>query len=247
VTEGLLPPPIYFPQNVKMNKEGYESIEEVLHRGLQELTPEAFEAAANETGALILDTRSQATFAKGFIPNAINIGINGNFAPWVGSMIKDIKQSILIVAEPGREQEVVTRLARVGYDNAIGFLKDGFEAWKKAGKEIDQIESVSVDEFAKKYKATSLEVVDVRMPDEYAVGHVANAVNIPLEYMNDHMAEFRRDIPLYIHCAGGYRSMIAASILKSRGYEDVVNIEKGYKAIATSTDVPTVKGVASQH
>ena len=148
VTAGLLPPPAYFPLNVMLNKHGYESIDEVMKRGNIALSPDAFETAANETGALILDTRDAQTFAKGFIPNSINIGLDGNFAPWVGAMIPDIKQQILIVDEPGREEEVITRLARVGYDYTIGYLQGGIEAWKKAGKEIDEIKSITADELA---------------------------------------------------------------------------------------------------
>ncbi|MCU0384820.1 MAG: MBL fold metallo-hydrolase, partial [Flavihumibacter sp.] len=139
VTTGLLPPPAYFPLNVMMNKEGYDSIDEVLERGQHALSPAAFEVAANETGALILDTRDPQVFAKGFVPNSINIGIDGNFAPWVGALVPDVKQAILLVAEPNRVEEVVTRLARVGYDYTIGFLEGGFEAWEKAGKEVDRI------------------------------------------------------------------------------------------------------------
>jgi len=238
VTEGLLPPPSYFPKNAVMNKEGYESIDEVLDRGLQALSPDGFEAAANETGALILDTRHQDEFAKGFIPNSIFIGIDGNFAPWVGALITDIKQQLLIVAEEGKEEEVVTRLARVGYDNAIGFLKGGFKAWKKEGKEVDSLESISPEEFASTYKAKSPLVIDVRKPGEYDAEHVDKAINIPLDYINEHMAEFTHDQDQYIHCAGGYRSMIASSILKARGFDNLVNIEEGFKGISEKTDVP---------
>lgn len=243
VTEGLLPPPVYFPQNVMMNKEGYESITEVLDRGLHALSPDAFEAAANETGALMLDTRNPEVFAKGFIPNAVNIGIDGNFAPWVGALIPDIQQPLLLIAEPGREEEIVTRLARVGYDQAIGYLKGGFEAWKNAGKEVDTVESISAAEFAKRYSAAPLEVVDVRKPGEYEASHVENAVNIPLDYISELMTEFNRDKTLYLHCAGGYRSMITASILKSRGYEHIVNVEGGFKAISETTGVPVTQYV----
>lgn len=243
VTEGLLPPPVYFPQNVMMNKEGYESITEVLDRGLHALSPDAFEAAANETGALMLDTRNPEVFAKGFIPNAINIGIDGNFAPWVGALIPDIQQPLLLIAEAGREEEIVTRLARVGYDQSIGYLKGGFEAWKNAGKEVDAVESISAAEFAKRYSAAPLEVVDVRKPGEYEASHVENAVNIPLDYISELMAEFNKDKTLYLHCAGGYRSMITASILKSRGYENIVNVEGGFKAISETTGVPVTQYV----
>ncbi len=237
VTDGLLPPPGYFPLNVKMNKEGYDSIDEVLERGLQALEPDAFEAAANETGALVLDTRAPETFVHGFIPNAISIGVDGGFAPWVGALIPDIKQPLLIVADEGREEEVVTRLARVGYDYAFGFLKGGFDAWKNAGKEVDAIESISAAEFSKQSLTEELEIVDVRKPSEYQSEHVKNALNLPLDYINDHLAEFKKDRTLYLHCAGGYRSVIAASILKARGWDNLVNIEGGFKAIA-ETDVP---------
>jgi len=237
VTEGLAPPPSYFPKNAMMNKEGYESIDEVLNRGLQGLSPAAFEAAANEISALILDTRAPETFAKGFIPNSINIGIDGSFAPWVGALIPDIKQPLLIVAEEGREEEVVTRLARVGYDRAVGFLSGGFESWKAENGEVDTIESISPKRFADIYKEEKPLVVDVRKPSEYEAEHVEKAVNLPLDFINDHMASFTHDEMQYLHCAGGYRSMIAASILKARGFDNVVNIQEGFKGIA-ETDVP---------
>lgn len=247
VTEGLLPPPVYFPKNAAMNQEGYESIGDVLHRGLQALSPDAFEAAANETGALVLDTRKPGVFAAGFIPNSINIGIDGNFAPWVGALITDIRQPILLVAEHGREEEIVTRLARVGYDHAIGYLKGGFPSWKNAGKETDAVHSVSAADFSKKYKAEKLNVIDVRKPGEFEAEHVAGALNIPLDYINEHMAEFKKDRTLYLHCAGGYRSMIASSILKARGYENIVNVEGGYQAISACTDIPKTNAVAGSH
>jgi hydroxyacylglutathione hydrolase len=238
VTEGLTPPPSYFPLNVKMNKEGYDNIEHVLEQGLQALTPEAFEAAANETGALVLDTRSPETFAAGFIPNSINIGIDGSFAPWVGTLIPDIKQQILLVTDEGREEEVVTRLARVGYDYTIGYLNGGINAWKQAGKEVDTIHSISADTFAKQFEQdNALKIVDVRKPGEYQAEHVETALSAPLDYLNEHLAELPKEETIYLHCAGGYRSMIAASILKARGYENVVNVEGGFKAIA-ETSVP---------
>ncbi len=238
VTEGLLPPPGYFPMNVKMNREGYTSINEVMTQGLHELTPEAFEAAANETGALVLDTRKPEEFAKGFIPNSVNIGIDGNFAPWVGALITDVQQPILFIADKGREEEVVTRLARVGYDNALGYLKGGFAAWKAAGKELYTITSISAEEFAKRYEENNaIKVVDVRKPGEYQAEHVETAQSAPLDYLNEHLAELPKEEHMYLHCAGGYRSMIAASILKTRGFDNVVNVEGGFKAIA-ETKVP---------
>lgn len=237
VTDGLLPPPSYFPLNVAMNKYGYESISEVLKRGLQALSPDAFEAAANETGALMLDTRKAAEFHKGFIPNSINIGIDGQFAPWVGALIPDVKQQILIITDPGREEEVVTRLARVGYDYVIGYLNGGFDAWKSAGKETDTIDRISADEFASRFKSGQVTVIDVRKPGEFASEHVDKAKSLPLDYINDNLSGFPKDQHFYIHCAGGYRSMIAASILKSRGWENFTEVDGGFSAIS-KTDVP---------
>lgn len=241
VTDGLLPPPSYFPKNAVMNKMGYDSFDNVLDRGLQALSPEAFEAAANETGALILDTRSQADFVKGFIPNAIFIGIDDNFAPWVGALIPDIKQAILIVADHGREEEVVTRLARVGYDNAIGFLEGGIAAWENDGREIDRIESISAEEFEKRMNQGVLEVVDVRRISEYEKSHLVDARLVSLDYINENMASFKQDRKTYVHCAGGYRSVIASSILKARGFDQIVNIEGGFKAIS-ATKLPLEEG-----
>lgn len=235
VITGLTPPPAYFPKNVMMNIQGYDSIKEVIERGTQALSPEAFEAAANETGALILDTRKPQVFAKGFIPNSINIGIDGNFAPWVGALIPDIKQEILIVAEEGREQEIVTRLARVGYDYAIGYLKGGFESWKNAGKETDHIRTVSVDEFAAAEAADpSIHILDVRKNSEYLSEHIVSAENAPLDYVNESMLKVDKNKTYYVHCAGGYRSMIFASILKARGYDNLIDVDGGFKAIKDS-------------
>ncbi len=245
VTEGLLPPPAYFPENVKMNKEGYESIDSVLNKGTRALTPEQFEVVANETGAIVLDTRDPVHFAKGFIPKAINIGIDGSFAPWVGALIPGVGQPILIVADEGREAEVVTRLARVGYDNTQGYLKGGFKAWLQAGKQVDSIDSVSAEEFAQRYRNSSPLVFDVRKDDEYRVGHIEGAVNTPLDFINEHLSEIPKEGEVYLHCAGGYRSMVAASILKARGWENVINIEGGFDAVA-KTNVPTLDYAAAR-
>lgn len=232
VTTGLTAPPQYFPLNVQLNKQGYESINEVLKKGTHPLGVEAFEAAANETDALILDTRDPQVFAKGFIPNSINIGIDGNFAPWVGALIPDIKQTILIVAEEGRQEEVVTRLARVGYDYAIGYLEGGVEAWKKAGKEIDHITSVTANELAAvQEKEGGINVLDVRKQSEYEAEHVKGAVNASLDYINESMQQVDKSKTWYVHCAGGYRSMIFISILKARGFDNLVDIKGGFKAI----------------
>jgi glyoxylase-like metal-dependent hydrolase (beta-lactamase superfamily II)/rhodanese-related sulfurtransferase len=232
VTDGLMPPPAYFPQNVMMNKQGYDNISEVIHRGTQPLSPDAFEAAANETGALILDTRDPQSFSKGFIPNSINIGIDGSFAPWVGAMIPDVKQQILVVAEKGREAEVVTRLARVGYDFCLGFLDGGFDSWLTAGKETDQITSISADEFSDVCKTNpGAFIADVRKKSEYYSEHIRDAVNAPLDTVNDSMSSIPKDQPVYVHCAGGYRSMIFASILRARGYDNLIDVKGGFKSI----------------
>ncbi|WP_025761878.1 MBL fold metallo-hydrolase [Dyadobacter tibetensis] len=239
LTEGLTPPPAYFPENVMMNIKGYESIDTVLKRGRQALDPEGFEAVANETGAVLLDTRDAQTFAKGFIPNSINIGIDGGFAPWVGALIPDIKQQILLITDKGREEEVVTRLARVGYDHTIGFLSGGFEAWQEAGKEIDQIESISVQEMANRLEADpEAMVLDVRKESEYQSEHVIDAQNVPLDYINDHLADISKDKKYFVHCAGGYRSMIFNSILKARGFDNLIDVKGGFSAIKDSETVP---------
>lgn len=235
VLDGLMPPPGYFPANVLMNIKGYESIDEVLHKGTQALSPKEFEVAANETDALLLDTRDAQTFAKGFIPNSINIGIDGNFAPWAGTLIPDIKQTILLIADEGREEEIVTRLARVGYDNTIGYLKGGFEAWKNAGKETDAIESISVDELAKRMEENpDLNILDVRKKSEHFSEHVLDSENIALDYINEHIAEVNKEKTYYVHCAGGYRSMIFNSILKARGYDNLIDVQGGFDAIKAS-------------
>lgn len=235
VTTGLMPPPAYFPLNVMLNKQGYESIDDVMKRGNIALSPAEFETAANETGALVLDTRDAQTFAKGFIPNSINIGIDGSFAPWVGALIPYIKQQILIVGEPGREEEVITRLARVGYDHTIGYLKGGVDSWRNDGRELDEITSVTVDELAKIANTIGeLNLLDVRKESEYLSEHIKGAENTPLDNVNDHMQELDKGKTYFAHCAGGYRSMIFASILKSRGFDNVVDVKGGFKAIKES-------------
>lgn len=245
VTDGLLPPPAYFPDNVKMNKEGYESIDVVLSKGMQALSANEFELLANETGALVLDTRDAQTFAKGFIPNSINIGIDGGFAPWAGSLIPGVGHPLLIITDEGREEEVVTRLARVGFDNTLGYLKGGIKSWMQPGKEIDLIESISAKEFAKRIKEQTHTIIDVRKPGEFEAEHVTDAINIPLDFLNNHLAEIPKEGEVYLHCAGGYRSMIAASILKSRGWDNLVDVSGGFKAI-TETDVPRTDYVCSK-
>lgn len=234
VTTGLVAPPAYFPLNVMMNIQGYDSIDKVLERGQHALSPDAFEVAANETGALVLDTRDPQTFAQGFVPNSINIGIDGQFAPWVGAMIPDIKQEILLVTDEGREEEVVTRLARVGYDYTIGYLKGGFNAWKNAGKEVDTIKSVTVDELAEITQKSELNILDVRKKSEYLSEHIIDAENAPLDFINDSMAQIDKKKTYYVHCAGGYRSMIFNSILRARGFDNLIDVKSGFKALKES-------------
>lgn len=238
VTDGLGIAPQYFPKNALLNKEGYQSIDTVYQQGLVAWTPDQFEALVNETGALVLDTRSPQVFKDGFIPNAINIGIDGSFAPWVGALIVDLQQPILLVTEAGREKEVITRLSRVGYDQVLGYLEGGIAAWKAASKELDVITSISADAFAKAQTNTSdLHILDVRKPNEYEAEHVLGATNFPLDYLNENWATIDASTPYYIHCAGGYRSMITASILKARGFDNLVDVAGGFKAIA-ETPVP---------
>ena len=231
VTTGLVAPPAYFPLNVMLNIQGYESIDKVLERGQHALSPDAFEAAANETGALVLDTREPQTFAKGFVPNAINIGIDGSFAPWVGAMIPDIKQEILLVTDEGREKEVITRLARVGYDYTIGYLKGGFNSWKNAGKEIDHIDTISAEELSEIMNKEKVNVLDVRKKSEFQSEHIVDAENAPLDFINDSMVQIDKNKTYYVHCAGGYRSMIFNSILRARGYDNLVDVKGGFKDI----------------
>ena len=238
VTEGLLPPPQYFAQNVALNKSGAQGIDQILATGNVPLDIDAFEAMANHEGALVLDTRSAQDFARHHIPNSVFIGVDGSFAPWVGALIPDLQQPIVFIADEGREEEVVTRLSRVGYDNTLGFLKGGIKAWEAAGKETDQVRSIPASEFALRFEAEDLSVLDVRKPGEFSAEHVEDAQSFPLDFINNHMDELDKDRTYHIHCAGGYRSMIAASILKSRGYHQVVDIQGGYQAIA-KTNIPT--------
>ena len=239
VTDGLLPPPQYFPLNVKMNKEGYEHIDEVIERGTVALSPKAFETAANQTGAVVLDVRHQDDFAKAHVPRSIFIGLNGSFAPWVGALIADVKQSILLIAPKGKEEETITRLSRVGFDGTIGYLEGGIEAWTEAGLEIDTVQSIDASTFAQEFTKDSM-VFDVRKEPEFTAEHIVDAKLTPLDFINDHLSEFPSEGTFYVHCAGGYRSMIAASILKSRGIHNLVDIAGGFGAIA-KTDIPTTE------
>ena len=230
VTDGLLPPPAYFPLNVALNKEGYKSIDEVIKTGAKALSVNNFELVANETDAVIIDVRHQFEFVKGFIPQSIFIGLGGTFAPWVGSLIKDIHQPILLVVPDNMEKETITRLSRVGFDNVLGYLSGGFEAWKTSGKEIDTLPSVPANVLEQQIDKDAF-VFDVRRPGEYEAEHIENVPSTPLDFLNDHISEFPTNKDFYVHCAGGYRSVIAASILKARGYSKVIDVAGGYGAI----------------
>ncbi len=233
VTDGLTPPPAYFPMNVAMNKKGYSSIDEVMNTGLRALSPEEFETAAESTDAVILDTRNAGTFAKGFVPRSINIGLDGQFAPWVGAMVVDVKQPILLVTEAGKEEETLIRLSRVGFDVVLGYLNGGIDAWKNSGKEVDQVNRITADQFKSELTIGSSYVLDVRKESEYRAEHVEEAYNKPLDYINEWFPEMTQmNEEFYLHCAGGYRSMIAASYLKSRGIHNFKEIEGGFKSIA---------------
>jgi glyoxylase-like metal-dependent hydrolase (beta-lactamase superfamily II)/rhodanese-related sulfurtransferase len=239
ILTGLVPPPHYFPQNVLMNIKGYENFDEVMKRSSQALSPEAFEAAANETDALMIDVRDAQIFAKGYVPNAINIGLDGQFASWVGTLVPDLKQAILLITEVGKEEETITRLARVGYDNCLGHLKGGFETWKASGKDIDTVKSISANEFADLFlENPSINVLDVRKKSEYDSEHVLGVENLPLDFLNDNMSQIQHDKTYYVHCAGGYRSMIAISILKARGFHNLIDIAGGFAAIKLTEKLP---------
>lgn len=232
---GLTAPPSYFPQNVLMNIKGYESLDTVMQRAQQPLSPEAFEAAANETGALMLDVRDPEVFAQGFIPNSINIGLNGNFAQWVGELIPSVQQEILLITEPGKEEEAITRLSRVGYDGVIGYLKGGFDTWRTSDKEIDTVNRISAETLAAMVKEDAVLLFDVRKKSEYDSQHVIGATNVPLNELNQHLAEIPKDKALVLHCAGGYRSMIASSMLKQRGWDQITDVQGGFAAIKETT------------
>ena len=235
--DGLKEPPGYFPQNVMMNIQGYESFDKVMTKSHNPLSSQAFEAAANETEAIVLDVRHQSEFMKGHIPRSIFIGIDGGFAPWVGALIVDVNQPILLIAPEGREEEVITRLARVGFDNVIGYLDGSFKTWKSSGMEYDTLASISADEFANTYQENKDVVFDVRKEGEFLAEHIDGAKHTPLGFLNNHLSEFPEDKTFYVHCAGGYRSVIAASILKSRGIHNLIDVAGGYGAIK-KTAVP---------
>ncbi|MBI5915144.1 MAG: MBL fold metallo-hydrolase [Bacteroidetes bacterium] len=235
VTDGLLAPPKYFPENVRLNKEGYASFDAVMKRGTQALSPRAFEEAVNSTGALMLDVRHEQEFAKGFIPNSIFIGLGGQFAPWVGALVADVNQEIALIVPEGKAEEAITRLSRVGFDNVVGYLEGGIEAWKNAGLEVDTITSITAQELAAALKQHAPDnVLDVRKPGEFAAEHIKDAESVPLDFINDYMGDLDHRKKYFVHCAGGYRSMIAASILKARGFDNVVDVKGGFKDIKES-------------
>lgn len=235
VTSGLLPPPFYFPENVAMNKKGVSSLEGVVQNSLKPLSVEAFTVLMEDESVLLLDVRGPQVFCKGFVPGSVNIGLKGDFAPWVGTLITDMKQRIALVTESGQEEEAITRLARVGYDGVVGYLEGGFESWDKSENEIDQIESISAEQFAELASDKKVNTIDVRKPTEFEAEHLETVTSAPLHELNQHMSAFKTGENNYIHCAGGYRSMIAASILKSRGIHNVIDIAGGYNAISKTS------------
>lgn len=237
VTDGLAAPPSYFGSNVAMNKKGYASFDDVMEKGNRGLSPDEFETAAEETGALILDTRAAEEFHKGFVPQSVNIGLKGDFAPWVGALIVDVNQPILLVTDSDAEEEAITRLSRVGFDNVVGFLKGGFESWKNFGKETDAVNRISPQQFAEKFNEEAM-VIDVRKSSEYAAEHIDNAYSKPLDHINDWVNTLDSKKHFYIHCAGGYRSMIAASILQARGYRNFTEVEGGFNQIKKMEGIP---------
>jgi len=232
--DGLTPPPGYFPQNVLMNIQGYESIDDVIEGGVKALSLSIFETIVAENEATIIDTRTEHQFVQGFVPNSIFIGLNGNFASWLGTVLQDVKKPIVFIADEGKEEEVAIRMARIGFDNNLGFLKGGVEAWKNAGKSVDTIKSVSIEEFVKSYDSSKYEILDVRRTSEFESQHVVGATNTPLDYFNEQIAKINHDKTYFVHCAGGYRSVIFISLAKGLGFNNLINVEGGFKAIENS-------------
>ena len=237
VTDGLLPPPAYFGMNVAMNKKGYKSFDEILTKGMESLEPDQFKVMAETSGALILDTRNNKNFSAGFIPQSVNIGLDGDFAPWVGALIGDVQQPLLLVTDQGREEEAVTRLSRVGFDTVLGYLKGGFSSWEKAGYLTDTVHRITAEEFSDEIKEKTAVIFDIRKESEYAAEHIEDAYNRPLAYINEWITTIDPAEHFFLHCAGGYRSMIAASILQARGYHNFTEIEGGFNAIS-KTNIP---------
>jgi glyoxylase-like metal-dependent hydrolase (beta-lactamase superfamily II)/rhodanese-related sulfurtransferase len=243
--DGLGAPPAYFPQNVMLNIKGYESLDTIISKGMSALKPEAFKEMAKSSGAIILDVRHENDFVKQHIPGSIFIGLNGGFAPWVGALIKDVNQPLLLIVPEGKETEAITRLARVGFDNTLGYLEGGIDAWKNAGFETDSVRSISPEEFEEAYNENQKPVVDSRKPGEFSNGHIIDALNIPLDFVNEQLQEVPTDKDFYIHCAGGYRSVIMASILKARGYHNMINVEKGFGGIKNTSVKTTLNQTAA--
>ena len=244
LTTGLTPSPAYFPNNAIINRKGYDAFEEVLAKNLKPLNVKEFEFLANEKDVLILDTRHQNEFVKGFVPDSYFIGIQGDFAPWVGTVIENINQKIIFISEPGKEEEVITRLSRIGYENVLGYLEGGFESWKNAGKEIDSIESIDISEFENRYQENnSINILDVRRAGEFDSEHVKSAQNLPVDYIHKNLYEAANEKTYFVHCAGGYRSVIFASIAKSKGFENLINIEGGFGKIKQSEVFPKTEYV----
>jgi glyoxylase-like metal-dependent hydrolase (beta-lactamase superfamily II)/rhodanese-related sulfurtransferase len=244
LTTGLTPSPAYFPNNAIINRKGYDAFEKVLAKNLKPLNVTEFEFLANENDVLILDTRHQNEFVKGFVPNSYFIGIQGDFAPWVGTVIEDINQKIIFISEPGKEEEVITRLSRIGYENVLGYLEGGFESWKNAGKEVDKIESIDISEFENQYLLNpEMNILDVRRAGEFDSEHVKSAQNLPVDYINKNLSEVSKDKKYFVHCAGGYRSLIFASIAKAKGFDQLVNIEGGFGKIKQSDVFPKTEYV----
>lgn len=233
VTDGILPPPQYFPKNVLLNKNGYASLDEVKAEGLKPLSSKEFEFLVNDQGALMIDTRDKLDFQKKHIPNSIFIGLDGSFASWAGTLVPDINQPIVFIADEGNEDEVVTRLSRVGYDNTLGYLKGGIDTWEKSGYEVESIKSISASELELILDEKEITIIDVRKPTEFAAEHVEGAKNVALDYLSENLSEIDKNTTNYLHCLSGYRSLIASSILKSRGF-NVINVEGGYNAILDS-------------
>ncbi len=231
ITSDLLPPPQYFPMNVKMNKSGYDSIDEVLEKGKIPLSPDDMISMVEHKGALVLDVRSPEEFTKGHVPKSIFVGLDGSFAPWVGELIVDVYQPLVLIVETGREEEAITRLARIGFDHVLGYLEGGMDAWIKAGKEVDSIKNISADQLLSYYDKVKNQIVDVRAAKEHLSEHVLGSINKPLSDINSHLEYFKDKVDQYVHCAGGYRSVIACSILKSRGIHNLINVSGGFKAI----------------
>ena len=242
VLDGMPPPPQYFAKNAMMNKMGYDAFDQVLETGNVLLTPENFEAMANHEDAMVLDVRTQSDFIKGHIPNSIFIGLNGQFAPWVGALITDLKQPLILVVPEGESEQAVTRLSRVGYDNTIGYLEGGIDAWKAAGKEVSTLDSISAEALAQKAKSEHLNILDVRKDGEYEASHLENVQHFALDFINQNMNHIDPKKTYYVHCAGGYRSVIAASILKARGFNNLVDVDGGFAAIK-ETDLPITEFV----